>query len=450
MKKRAASAAVCTMLCVSLLSGCSNITVDTTGVYTSSSDPSSPSVSNTETIMPTETTAPDPAEEALKAYNDFIQGKMKVSTEGVFAKDSGKSFLGLEHGSYNIDEMKKAVKYDASTGSQARYVILDFGSDGICELALSLEKLDKSEASVVCIIAYENGTLVMNGIVEESSPDEYKLYETGYFKSDSMPARGIYKMNLIKVMTGGKCKDVFTFSEYLGVSVTEIIKHLSKGEGTSIAEYETLPGDFLVREYISDGDVTFSVGRWATTEGEKSLEEKFVAAIKAMGAEEVTEERMAQLSATKVFTTKEVNWTDCTGESSSPSSAGVADVAGRFGITIYPNPDKPEYSQLGNVVYVLCSGNGTDMRFVADSDDVTVILEKGSWDMNTDTFAPEKEVFNVQTKAGTVYQFNCVVGDVFPYYRLRAKKGNFSAEWLVLKSNDDSATVIKSSMTGDS
>ena len=443
MKKKAAAVAVSTLLSVSLLAGCSApYTADTTAVYTS--NPAS-TLSNTETVPP-ETTAPDPAEEALKAYNDFLQGKNKVSTSGCFEKDGGKSYLELHYGNYSIDDLKKAVRFDTASGSKMRYCIMDFGEDGISELALSLERLDHGEASVICVIAHEDGNLVMNALVEESDPNEYRLFESGYLKSDNMPARGIYKMSLISVASGGKCKEVFTFSEYLGVAATEIFKHLSKAEGTSIEEYEALAGDFLIREYIADGKVSFSVGRWSSDEAEKSLEEKFVAALKDMGAEEVTEERMTQLSATKSFTAKEATWTDQNGESTPSSSAGVVDVAGKFGITIYPNPDKPEYTALGNMVYVLNSGNGTDMRFVSDADDVTVILEKGSWDMNTDTFAPEKEMFNIQTKAGTIYQFNCVVGDVFPYYRLRAKKGTFSAEWLVLKSQDDSVTVIKSSM----
>lgn len=443
MKKKAAAVAVCTLLSVSFLSGCSSpYTADTTAVYTS--DPAS-TLSNTETVPP-ETTAPDPAEEALKAYNDFLQGKNKVSTSGCFEKDGGKSYLELNYGSYSIDDLKKAVRFDPSSGSKIRYCIMDFGEDGISELALSLERLDHGESSVICVIAHESGNLVMNSIIEESDPNEYRLFESGYLKSDNMPARGIYKMNLISVTSGGKSKEVFTFSEYLGVAATEIFKHLAKAEETSAGEYESLAGDFLIREHIADGKVSISVGRWSSDETDKSLEEKFVAALKSMGAEEVTEERMTQLSATKSYTAKEASWTDESGESTTPSSSGVVDVAGRFGITIYPNPDKPEYSSLGNMVYVLNSGNGTDMRFVSDADDVTVILEKGSWDMNTDTFAPEKEIFNIQTKAGTVYQFNCVVGDVFPYYRIRAKKGTFSAEWLVLKSNDDGATVIKSSM----
>lgn len=443
MKRKAAAIAVCTLLSVSFLSGCaSRYTADTTSVYTP--DPAS-TLSNTETVPPV-TTAPDPAGEALKAYDAFLQGKNKVSTSGCFEKDGGKSFFELNYGNYDLDDLKKAVRFDPATGSKLRYCIMDFGKDGISEMALSLERLGQSETSVFCVIAYESGNLVMNALVEESDPNEYKLFESGFLKSDDMPARGIYKMSLISIASGGKCKEVFTFSEYLGVAATGMIKHLAKAEGTSVEEYEALAGDFLIREHISDGKVSFSIGRWSSDETEKSLEEKFVSLLKSMGAEEVTEEQMTQLSATKSFTTKEVTWTDQNGENTTSSSAGFVDVAGRFGITIYPNPDKPEYSSLGNMVYVLNSGNGTDMRFVADADDVTVILEKGSWDMNTDTFAPEKEIFNIQTKAGTIYQFNCVVGDVFPYYRLRAKKGTFSAEWLVLKSQDDSAAVIRSSM----
>ena len=157
---------------------------------------------------------------------------------------------------------------------------------------------------------------------------------------------------------------------------------------------------------------------------------------------------MMNLASAKKYISKDASWTTIKGEDETTSSAGVAEVAGMFSISVYPDPEKPEYTALGNVVTVLCSGNGTDMRFVCDKDDVTVILEKGFWNMNTDSFVKESELFNIQTKVGTVYQFNCVPQDVFPYYRLRAVKGNYSAEWLVLKSKDNSVTVIKASMKG--
>ena len=159
-------------------------------------------------------------------------------------------------------------------------------------------------------------------------------------------------------------------------------------------------------------------------------------------------ENISNFALIKEYISKETKWTNVKAEEETTSSVGVAEVAGNFSISVYPDPEKPEYTALGNVVTVLCSGNGTDMRFVCDSDDVTVILEKGYWNMNTDSFVKESELFNIRTKTGTVYQFNCVPQDVFPYYRLRAVKGNYSAEWLVLKSKDNSVTVIKSSMKG--
>ena len=443
MKRRAAAIAACVTVSAVLFAGCSYFPA-----LPSDFDPlfSSPSVQKTET-SPAETTAPDKNEEAVKAYADFILGKNKVSTSGCFEKDGGKSYLDLASGTFNLDELKKALRFDAASGSKANYAILDCGADGVNEMAISFDQLDHTQASVICLIGYEDGNLVMNSIIEESAPGEFKVYESGYLKSDTMPAKGVYKMVLLKSEAGGKTKEVFSFGDYLGPMAAEIVKHLSPEE--SIEGYHSIPDDFLIREYVSSGITLVSVGRYSPSEDQKSYEENFVSKLKTLGAEEITDERMNALTNTKDFTAKEVTWTDCTGEGTAPStSAGIAEVAGKFSITIYPDPNNIEYSNLGNVVYVLNSGDGTDMRFTADTDDITVILEKGSWDMNTDTFAPESEVFNIQTKVGTIYQFNCVAGDIFPYYRIRAVKGNYSAEWLVLKTKDGSMTVIQSEMKG--
>ena len=443
MKRKAAVIAACVTVNALLFTGCSYFPA-----LPSDWNPSFTATSAQMTqTAPTETTAPDRNEEAVKAYADFILGKIKVSTSGCFEKDGGKSYLDLAYGTFNLDELKKALRFDAASGSKASYAILDCGGDGVGEMALSFDSLDHTQASVICLIGYEDGNLVMNSLIEENVPGEFKVYESGYLKSDTMPFKGVYKMVLIKGEDGGKSKEVFTFGDYLGPMAAEIVKHLSPEE--SIEGYHAIPDDFLIREYVSAGITLVSVGRYSPSEDQKSYEENFVSKLKSLGAEEITDERMNALTNTKDFTTKEVKWTDCTGEGATPStSAGIAEVAGKFSINIYPDPNIIEYTNLGNVVYVLNSGEGTDMRFTADTDDVTVILEKGSWDMNIDSFAPEKEVFNIKTKIGTIYQFNCVAGDIFPYYRLRAVKGNYSTEWLVLKSKDGGMTVLQSSMKG--
>ena len=288
----------------------------------------------------------------------------------------------------------------------------------------------------------------MNALLEQSRPDEYRLYEGGYLKSDVVTSDGVNKSVLIKIESGGKCSEVFTFNEYKGPVAKAVIRHLSKSEEETGEGFDGLPKEFIVREYISDGKIKISVSKYSENESEKKLEEQFVEKLKSLGAEEITLDEIMNLASAKEYISKETKWTTVKAAEETTSSVGVAEVAGNFSISVYPDPEKPEYTALGNVVTVLCSGNGTDMRFVCDSDDVTVILEKGYWNMNTDSFVKESELFNIRTKTGTVYQFNCVPQDVFPYYRLRAVKGNYSAEWLVLKSKDNSVTVIKSSMKG--
>ena len=453
MKKKAALTAVASILCASLLAGCSYFPAikipegETT--MTVKSMPSKPSESETASQTETAETKPEnPADEADKAYAGFIEGKVSVSTSGCFDKDSGKKYFELGYGEYTFEEMKRALRYDEMSGSRVRYALVHCGDDGIHEMAVCFALIDGGARSVLCLIGYEDGKLVMNALLEQSRPDEYRLYEGGYLKSDVVTSDGVNKSVLIKIESGGKCSEVFTFNEYRGPVAKAVIRHLSKSEEETGEGFDGLPKDFIVREYISDGKIKISVSKYSEYESEKKLEEQFVEKLKSLGAEEITLEEIMNLASAKEYISKEMKWTTVKAEEETTSSVGVAEVAGNFSISVYPDPEKPEYTALGNVVTVLCSGNGTDMRFVCDSEDVTVILEKGYWNMNTDSFVKESELFNIKTKTGTVYQFNCVPQDVFPYYRLRAVKGNYSAEWLVLKSKDNSVTVIKSSMKG--
>lgn len=453
MNGKVLKTAACALIGTFVLSGCSYFPAKMPDFFPTDPKPAAsssaaPTTAPSTETAPSETSAANPEEAARKAYSDFIEGKIKVSTSGCFDKDSGRSYLDLTSGTYSIEEMKKAVRFDKSFGSVARYAIVDCGRDGLPELAVCFDMLDHGTSSFIGIIGYENGNLVMNSIIEEKVPNEYRLYDGGYLESATMPFKGLYKMVLIKVETGGKCTEVFTYSEYQGSYAANIIKHLKKSEEESGEGFENLPNDFIIREFISEGQVVISVSGWSESEADRNLEEQLVSKLRSLGAQEVGDEKMKELASTKEYTAKEVAWTDLSSENTSPSSAGIAKVAGNFSITVYMDPESSEYTGLGNVVHALNSGNGTDMRFVCDSNDVTVILEKGAWDMNTDKFATEKEIFNVQAKAGIVYQFNCVAGDVFPYYRIRAVKGSFNAEWLVLKNKDNKVTVIKSSYSG--
>ena len=453
MKNKAALTAVTSILCASLLAGCSYFPAiklpegetTMTLVSTTSKPSESETVTQTETAA---TEAKDPVEEADKAFADFLEGKVSLSTSGCFDKDNGRKYLELGFGDYTFDELKKALRFDEVSGSRARYALVHCGDDGIREMALCFARIDGGARSVLCLIGCENGKLVMNGFLEQQRADEYRLYDSGYLKADVVTSEGVNRSVLIRIENGGKCSEVFTYNEYRGPVAKAIIKHLSKSEEETGEGFEGLPKEFLIREYISDGKVMINVGDYSTYESEKKLEQEFVDKLKSLGAEEVPFEHMMNIASAKEYLTKETTWTTIKSEDETTASAGVAEVAGKFSISVYPDPSKSEYTGLGNIVTVLCSGNGTDMRFVCDSDDVTVILDKGFWNMNTDSFVKESELFNIQTKVGTVYQFNCVPQDIFPYYRLRAAKGNYSAEWLVLKSKDNGVTVIKSSMKG--
>lgn len=451
MNRKVLRSAACALLSAFILSGCSYFPANTTVVSPTDQNPlvSEVQTSSSAQTVPSETVPPNPADIASKAYADFIAGNCKVTTSGCFEENSGRAYFDLKYGTYTLDEMEKAVRFDPSFGSVARYAIIDCGRDGIPELFIKLDMLDHGTSSVICIIGYENGNLVMNSIIEQKVPDEYRLYYGGYLESATVPFRGMYKMVLIRVEPGGKCSEVFTYNEYQGSYAANVIKHLKKTEEESGEGFENLSNSFIIREFISEGQVVISVGGWSDTDADKALEEQLVSKLKSLGAEEVSEEKMNELASTKDYTAKEAGWTDLYSDNTTTPSAGIVKAAGKFSISVYMQPDSAEYTGLGNVVHVLNSGSGTDMRFVCDLDDVKVTLEKGAWDMNTDKFAVEKEMFSVQTKAGLVYQFNCVAGDVFPYYRIRAEKGGFKAEWLVLKNKDNNVTVIKSSLKGE-
>lgn len=438
------------MLGAFLLSGCSYFPAKMPDIFPTDANLFSSGTTPADSASTEPKETEDPVKAAVIAYKDFIAGKNKISTAGCFDKEGGRSYLDLKSGSYSLDELKKAVKFDQTAGSVARYAIVDCGGDGINELAICLDKLDHKDSSVIFIIGYDKGNLVMNAFFEENVPNEYRLYDSGYLETSSLPVRGIYKKVLIRAGEGGKCSTVFEYYEYQGSYAVNILKHLNNPGGEAGEGYENIPSGFFVSELLSQGQVVISVSGWSQSESDRNLEEKLVQKIKSLDAEEVSEAKMKELSSTEEYTVKEVVWTDCSaGKDTAASSVGIAKAAGSFNITVYIDPESSEYNGLGTVVNVLNSGSGTDMRFVSDSDDVTVILEEGSWDMNKDTFAAQKQVFNVKTRAGLVYQFNCTMGDVFPNYRIRAVKGSFTSEWLVLRGRDSKVTVIKSSFSGD-
>ena len=118
-----------------------------------------------------------------------------------------------------------------------------------------------------------------------------------------------------------------------------------------------------------------------------------------------------------------------------------------FRLTIYTDLYSEEYQELGNAQMWLSGFSeeteGKKIRFCSDVDDVYVTLEQGEWMEAPLYFRPVDCMFNVETKAGKVYEFDGYLAECIPLYRITAFKGDKTAVWYLMEDGKDGKQVFE-------
>ena len=81
-----------------------------------------------------------------------------------------------------------------------------------------------------------------------------------------------------------------------------------------------------------------------------------------------------------------------------------------------------------------------NLRFVSDTDGVRVSVYYGKTEEDF-SFATERRVARVVTRAGQVYEFKAFLGETVPYYRVVAEKGNYVGAWDVMANMRDASEL---------
>lgn len=115
-----------------------------------------------------------------------------------------------------------------------------------------------------------------------------------------------------------------------------------------------------------------------------------------------------------------------------------------FTLKIYTDKNSESYKALGEPKMSFDTGIDTFddgyIRFVCDEDDVEVTLVGLSYNDFRNEFDEIEPLFSVKTNKGFVYEFKGGLGETMPTAKLKAKKGNYGAEFLLQMNGRDEST----------
>ena len=115
-----------------------------------------------------------------------------------------------------------------------------------------------------------------------------------------------------------------------------------------------------------------------------------------------------------------------------------------FTLKIYTDKNSESYKALGEPKMSFDTGIDTFddgyIRFVCDEDDVEVTLVGLNYNDFRNEFDEIEPLFSVKTNKGFVYEFKGSLGETMPPAKIKAKKGNYGAEFLLQMNGMDSRT----------
>lgn len=422
---------LCAVLLLGLLTGCGK------------KEPPAPET-GTDTTG-TETAAPVNLTDTQQAFLSFISGDGSVTTSEVFrADDEDVNYDGLTYGTYTFAELRAKVAALEGSPANTRYALLDLGQDGIPELMLRFESVDPTFYSWNGLIRNNGGTLELCDWYEDGYRVNATLYLNGCLMLSGSNGAGATGTTVRRFGPDGIAATAFEIAEYHGSFANGMVYDLGKKDADLTAP---LPDESAlhVTEYTDESGISFAADNFSKDAEIKAKEDAFLKQIAAFGATRITAEEMAKLCDTTDFLGTEVAWIPF-GTDAAPDEPGTPTTAAEaslFTLTVYDDPSAEDYRALGTATVLnKADPSLTAMRFVSDTDGVTVTLEQGEWDAVENAFVAERTVCSVVAEAGKPYQFAAILGETVPYYRLTATNGVYSAEWLALPDLRENTTTF--------
>lgn len=243
------------------------------------------------------------------AYEMFLAGEMDV-TVLEDPNDPYAQYMIPAKGTYSYDELIDAILGEYPGKYDVKYTMFtpQLGEEGDDVFVLYLENHDPSFYSWIGFIAYDTDGLNMRFCQEFGYRSFFDLYYDGYVLTGGSNGAGAQDFNCHVVLPDSSLRTLFKSSHLYSTWCGDVTYQLDPDMDYELRPTLTMDSKLEMNVlYYGDGDVRFTVASYSDNKSIKAEEERFIQAIKDMGAVEIDRDEYDSLTSTDIDESKIIN-----------------------------------------------------------------------------------------------------------------------------------------------
>ena len=243
------------------------------------------------------------------AYEMFLAGEMDV-TVLEDPNDPYAQYMIPAKGTYSYDELIEAILGEYPGKYDVKYTMFtpQLGEEGDDVFVLYLENHDPSFYSWIGFIAYDTDGLNMRFCQEFGYRSFFDLYYDGYVLTGGSNGAGAQDFNCHVVLPDSSLRTLFKSSHLYSTWCGDVTYQLDPDMDYELRPTLTMDSKLEMNVlYYGDGDVRFTVSSYSDNKSIKAEEERFIQAIKDMGAVEIDRDEYDSLTSTDIDESKIIN-----------------------------------------------------------------------------------------------------------------------------------------------
>ena len=312
------------VLSFAMMAGCGNTAEPAAEVEEEEEDDRSVSDAVIDEEESEEVEAPEPEEEPevpeekeldmprSDAYEMFLAGEMDV-TVLEDPNDPYAQYMIPAKGTYSYDELIEAILGEYPGKYDVKYTMFtpQLGEEGDDVFVLYLENHDPSFYSWIGFIAYDTDGLNMRFCQEFGYRSFFDLYYDGYVLTGGSNGAGAQDFNCHVILPDSSLRTLFKSSHLYSTWCGDVTYQLDPDMDYELRPTLTMDSKLEMNVlYYGDGDVRFTVASYSDNKSIKAEEERFIQAIKDMGAVEIDRDEYDSLTSTDIDESKIINLSD--------------------------------------------------------------------------------------------------------------------------------------------
>ena len=243
------------------------------------------------------------------AYEMFLAGEMDVNVLED-PDDPYAQYMIPAKGTYSYDELIDAILGEYPGKYDVKYTMFtpQLGEEGDDVFVLYLENHDPSFYSWIGFIAYDTDGLNMRFCQEFGYRSFFDLYYDGYVLTGGSNGAGAQDFNCHCVLPDSSLRTLFKSSHLYSTWCGDITYQLDPDMDYELRPTLTYDSGLEMNVlYFGDNDVRFTVSSYSDNKSIKAEEERFVQAIKDMGAVEIDKAEYDSLTNVDIDESKLIN-----------------------------------------------------------------------------------------------------------------------------------------------